>query len=1125
MMPKKRLPISHTARSTLVWFGIAVAAFAVAIYFQGAPAFAALLIAEAASMQVVVRLARPRPGSSLRRDAGNAVVYLSMLAVYSGFGAAVIGYPFAWLRSEASLGAALAVSAAVVLSLLALWRVWPAFAAVAVRRTASQSNAFSGRLRAAWRLTADNEVFFSHGLLVALALLALTQGALWISGVATTAARDPWRATTVGIFAGAVPVLSWLIFQRSVSAWLLDRRRTRTGSMPEPAMTMPDTPVEAPAEQTLATSASGLSETDLNAMLLRCVRAGQTQLALAALEHGADPDSAPPPLDRDQRAALILAVLNPDLRLLRGFIARGADLERAHAGLPALIAATRDSREGRPEAVMTLLTNGARADCADADGHTPLHFAALSARPIVAALLCDAGARLDAINRDGQTPLAVACAASNWDLVRFLLERGAATEPAQAQPAIIAAAATAEDDAQGVQLLLKRRARVDARDTLHRTALITAALNGHVAIVRVLLDAGARVDAADAHGTTALMEAARADAYAVLDTLAPFRPSPDAVDHAGRTALTIAAQSLRTGEESVRRLLTLGISRQLPARDGRRAVDFAAAGGRWNIVALLDPEYPRPANLGDGSPAAAYAEDSAEHLLDALRFANWHVVEKFGGAVRGWPQAVCARLYLALARQADATAARSWLLDRGLDPNACDEVGVPLLQAALAQLPDTLTAANQLFETGAQPAGCGVLAQICAACVPANAPRAELEHFALRLIERGADLFGADAEARTPLAHAVAQGCTELCAALLARGVDPNTTDRKGRTPLFSALTTSPAVAEGLVKMLLRAGADPEVRAANNETPLGLELARAQPVLQQWLNWPGWKPPRRVLRADDLIAAAGAGDATAVDKLLALGLAVDAVDVYGASALLHAAAHNQIDVAAQLIDRGANTAHTAADNTTALSVAVAARHASMIDLLVSRGADANQRLAGGGTALMIAAAHGDPETAAQLLARGARADAADEHGMTALHMAAQFAFARADAARARHLFAALLDAGAAVDARNVDGQTALLVLLGARAQPRSGTDQKVLLELLGVLRARGAAIDRQDERGVGVLHACAMHGLLLPARTLLAAGADPDCRDLLERMPRDVAHVLGFIDVAAELGSESRRVI
>ena len=48
-----------------------------------------------------------------------------------------------------------------------------------------------------------------------------------------------------------------------------------------------------------------------------------------------------------------------------------------------------------------------------------------------------------------------------------------------------------------------------------------------------------------------------------------------------------------------------------------------------------------------------------------------------------------------------------------------------------------------------------------------------------------------------------------------------------------------------------------------------------------------------------------------------------------------------------------------------------------------------------------------------------------------------------------------------------------------------------------------------------------MHGLLLPARALIAAGANVQLRDMRERTAREVAHLLGFIDVAAELGAQS----
>src|SRR6185369_5150091 len=165
------------------------------------------------------------------------------------------------------------------------------------------------------------------------------------------------------------PLAQLLIINRCVTALLLERRREHGDALPEDlapeeaevSEAKPEPPVQLPAT---------LAPPDLDAMLLRSVRAGQTDLALAALARGADANAVPPASDRDQRSLLALATLNPDMRLLRGLIARGADLNRAHADLPPLIAATRDSHQGRPDAVMTLLTNGADPRCVDAAGNT-----------------------------------------------------------------------------------------------------------------------------------------------------------------------------------------------------------------------------------------------------------------------------------------------------------------------------------------------------------------------------------------------------------------------------------------------------------------------------------------------------------------------------------------------------------------------------------------------------------------------------------------------------------------------------------------------------------------------------------------------------------------------------------
>lgn len=1105
----------------VLWSGACILAAAMTAFLASkvdVPAAALSLLLLTATLWMNAQCMASARDATVRAFFARSGAYLLLLAGYTLAVAVLIGWPLHWLRERGSLGAALAVSGAVMIALLGLWRLWPAFGlachGAGKQRSPQDQGLLARSIAQAWRLTAHNELFFGHGLVVAISLLVLTQGALSLAGVDAPIAV-PYRLPAFITYALVlVPIANWLIVWCCKNAVLVAHRRTHAGhsAMSVPVAVVPEQTPTAPKIP------QGLSPQQLDAMLLRCVRAGQIQLALDALVHGASAHCVPAPEDRDQRSVLVLAAVNPDLRLLRGLIAKGADLNRAHAGLAPLIAVTRDSHEGRPEAVMTLLTNGARPDSVDTDGNTPLHFAALAAKPVVAALLCDADAAVNPVNRNGLTPLGVACAAANWELAGFLLERGVKLEVEHAQPALLVASSVADDDSRGVGILLKRKARVNTRGSLGRTALMTAALHGHVEIAKVLIDAGADVNLADERGATALMEAARAGAHPLLNLLARAGAASDRVDSSGRSALIIASQSARACEETVARLLALGASTDVALDDGRRAVDFAAAAGRWSIVALLDPDYPRPATL---IAATAEPESATAHLLDALRFGHWPIAETYSAQIRQWPQAELKRMFVELIGQPESAAWR-WLLTHGIDVNTVFDDGRTLLDETLTRLPDALLAAQDVIAAGAPVGGSKAFPRVCAVSSKVDTPaqREALEMFALELIERGADLFAADSEGRTPLMHAVAGGSVGLTRVLLTRGVDPDARDSKCRTALFAALSHAPDCAVELIRELLRAGANPEIVATNGETPLGIALAGTVQFVRDWLNWPAWKLPHRRLRAGDLVAAAATGDTSAVEKLLALGLPLNAIDEHGATALIRAAGNGHTDLAAHLIERGADTTIAALAGATALSAAVSARHADVVEVLVTRGVAVDQLLPGGVTTLMIAAGMGYPELVAQLLAHGADVDAADERGTRALHAAAQFGFAGHDVDSAKRTLQTLLDAGASIDGVNSVGQTAILLLLGAGADVGARVDQKNLLELLHLLLAQHADPRLQDQRGVSVLHACAMHGLLLPARALLAAGADPTCCDGRERTPREIAHLLGFIDIAAELGAD-----
>src|SRR5690606_21603012 len=132
---------------------------------------------------------------------------------------------------------------------------------------------------------------------------------------------------------------------------------------------------------------------------------------------------------------------------------------------------------------------------------------------------------------------------------------------------------------------------------LGRSALHAAALHGHGDCADVLVAAGAQVNARDSHGVTPLMEAARAGANRVLSRLVFRKPDPAPTDAQGRNALHLACASKQANLETVKALLALGIDREARTRDGRSAVDIAAAGGRWDLVAAIDPSAPRPATL------------------------------------------------------------------------------------------------------------------------------------------------------------------------------------------------------------------------------------------------------------------------------------------------------------------------------------------------------------------------------------------------------------------------------------------------------------------------------------------------------------------------------------------------
>ena len=1084
--------------------GVAAALIAVSLllvagcWFDVGSAGVLAWLAQAPMALGIALLRGTQRGSNLARDAASL-----SLAWVGGFVLAVVlsAWPLHTLLVSPDLLPALAMSAVGALLLVALWRFWPIWHGLERQggSIGKYLDALASHQRSAW-----------SGLQVAVPVWLLLAGGIAL-GWPGLLAGDA-RLIAVIAYAVAMP-LSHLLLQTAPSRVLAHGLPVLDMGEDTGEDDAADPVQDAPAAISGTGGGIGVDAAVLTRSLYAAARGGRVQSALQLLEAGADARAEAPAGDRDRRGLPVLAAVLPDLRLLRGLIERGVDINILHpASMTPLVAATRDSWHGRPEAVMTLLANGADPRIADAEGNTPLHHASRSSDPGVAALLRDAGATMDALNAEGVSPLGIACAAGNWRLARFLLERGAKTEPAGGQPVLHAAAGTEEDDPAGVQLLLRHKAKVDSRDKRDRTALHEAAFAGHVEICSALLDAGADVHAKDGQGRTPLLESARAGALPALEVLLTAGADARVCDGAGENALHLACMADAPPVALVQRLLTLGVGAQILDSDNRSAVDLAATAGRWTLVNVLDPARALPVSMDVDDNGAPPDRPPVlllrERLLGAgpsrelLPLAALLGVTELNGLLTD------AEVVLDMERV-------EWLLRRGAQPEA-RVPGMPMpVEAALQQGSQGISLLRVLFAHGASPAGGGGLARYLTACLTSNSTSdADAEQFAIELLERGADPYGVSLAGDPSVAIAVRLHWSRLLQRLIAHGADLDARDSRG----MSALHVAAALArEEELKLLVAAGAAPDRRAADGQTALGVALASGRRDLADWLDWRGWRLPRRPLQPNDVPAAAIVGDTDAVRRLLDIGLPVDAVDSQGCSALLRAAGGGHGVLVQLLLARGAKPGLAANTGATPLSAAVSMRQTEIVEQLLDAGAGLEQRLPGEVTVLMLAAALGLPELVARLLQAGADLHARDAQGLTPLHCAALYGFTARDRPRLLALLDTLLLAGADAQIAANGGATPLLLLLGARAEPGTPSTEDVLLAGLERLLDEDVRLDARDQRGFGPLHLAGLHGLLRASQVLLRAGADLNQRDTLNRTPREVALMRGYVDVAAGL--------
>lgn len=228
------------------------------------------------------------------------------------------------------------------------------------------------------------------------------------------------------------------------------------------------------------------------------------------------------------------------------------------------------------------------------------------------------------------------------------------------------------------------------------------------------------------------------------------------------------------------------------------------------------------------------------------------------------------------------------------------------------------------------------------------------------------------------LHHAAFNGHAELVELLLRKkaAVDARTTN--GRTPLMLSAMSSFSVTD----LLLRKGAQLDARCSNGNQALHYACDGDAKVIIRHLLESGAKiEAEGHFRRRAIHIAVANGYTDQLQILLENGANVDARDAGGERALCMAAAAGQLQSMKMLIDHGAvlQQSFESTDHLRESPLCVACKH-GRLELaveLITRGAGINERDAEGWRPLRYAVHHGWPEVVELLLANGASATSID----------------------------------------------------------------------------------------------------------------------------------------------------
>lgn len=577
---------------------------------------------------------------------------------------------------------------------------------------------------------------------------------------------------------------------------------------------------------------------------------------------------------------------------------------------------------GHIEVVKHLVSIGGGINDCNFKGSSPLHFSCYWKHEELTLWLISQGGDITIKNGEGFTSLHYVCVLGQVSLLRRIIEmKGAlpslSDQTGKAFTPLHCACEHGQDEI--VQVLLSSGADVHAVDQNDKTALHYACRSGKLKAAQLLVHHDASINAKDREGYTAILTACLSKQLELLRWLATQGGSLYSANTAGNTCLHL---SCKVGAiDLVQWLFERGADIALKNAAGQTAIDVAVQAGHTEVSEWLSSK-----SYGKSAAAAPSTRPRADS--DAHSHENESVAS--GGQSQLTEDSVEFTNLKSLCMAGDVDAVVQIVKTR--DANITNKNGSTVMHFASAS--GHLKLCRKLVEYGVEHNRANNLGLTPFHCACINGHLALVKWLAGL---EGVTLTGTTSDGRTALHHACLNGHTNIVEWLMKSGADPAVLNSDGFTAFHDACYGGHI---SVVSVLVKYGCVVALRNNAGVSPLHIACEQGHLELVQWLVEEGANPDARDIHGlTPFLNCCEQGHVKVGLWLVSQGVDIHATGGAsdGFNTALHLCCQNgHLPMAKWLLDLGLDMDAFNDHNETALQCAMAGRHLELSRWLVAK---------------------------------------------------------------------------------------------------------------------------------------------------------------------------------------------